>query len=64
MEQDFLEAANNLVEQAGMTADEANAYFAGIGYEPVYSQEELPSANSMSLPNATTTVGVTGIDWT
>ena len=27
-----------------MTADEANAYFAGIGYEPVYNQEEIPDA--------------------
>jgi hypothetical protein len=30
-----------------MTADEANAYFAGIGYEPVYNSEEIPDATGM-----------------
>lgn len=61
---DFLAAANKLVEESGMTADQANAYFAGIGYEPVYNSEEIPDANTMSMPNAITTVGVTGIKWT
>ena len=55
---DFLEAANNLVEQSGMTADEANAYFAGIGYEPVYNSEEIPDATSMESPNVSTTMTV------
>ena len=54
----FLEAANNLVEQSGMTADEANAYFAGIGYEPVYNSEEIPDATSMESPNVSTTMTV------
>ena len=60
VEQDFLEAANNLVEQAGMTADEANAYFAGIGYEPVYSQEEIDTG--ASVPNAKTTMQIEAVD--
>lgn len=54
----FLEAANNLVQQSGMTADEANAYFAGIGYEPVYNSEEIPDATSMESPNVSTTMTV------
>lgn len=59
----FIDAANNLVEQAGMTADEANAYFAGIGYEPVYSTEDIENANSMQSPNAKTDVTMAGISW-
>ena len=60
-DEDFLNAANALVEQAGMTADEANAYFAGIGYEPVYSETEVD--NSMEAPNMTTTTSVAHIGW-
>ena len=58
---DFLAAANNLVEQSGMTADEANAYFAGIGYEPVYSTEDID--NSAEVPNSLTRTSVAKIDW-
>jgi hypothetical protein len=60
---DFLEAANELVNTAGMTADEANAYFAGIGYEPVYSTEDLQDANAMEVPNASTTMTIDSIGW-
>lgn len=49
---DFLEAANNLVKESQMTADEANAYFAGIGYEPVYNAEDIDT--SAEMPNAET----------
>lgn len=49
---DFLEAANNLVKKSQMTADEANAYFAGIGYEPVYNAEDIDT--SAEMPNAET----------
>ena len=62
-DQAFLDAANNLVEQSGMTADEANAYFAGIGYEPVYSTEEIQDGNTMETPNAQTEVALTGVKW-
>lgn len=58
---DFLAAANNLVSEAGMTADEANAYFAGIGYEPVYSTEDID--NSAEVPNSLTRTSVAKIDW-
>ena len=54
----FLEAANNLVTSSQMTADEANAYFAGIGYEPVYSTLDVPT--DMDAPNVETTTQVTG----
>ena len=58
-DQAFLDAANNLVEQAGMTADEANAYFAGIGYEPVYSVEDVDtSADGSNYETTTTTTGM------
>ena len=50
----FIAAANNLVDTAGMTADEANAYFAGIGYEPVYSAEDVEM--NANMPNARTTM--------
>jgi tyrosyl-tRNA synthetase len=62
-DEEFLKAANNLVETSGMSADEANAYFAGIGYEPLYNQEEIPDANVMSAPNVRTVTTVEGIDW-
>lgn len=62
-DEEFLEAANELVETSGMSADEANAYFAGIGYEPLYNQEEIPEANSMSAPNVRTVTTVEGISW-
>ena len=45
----FLEAANNLVETSGMTADEANAYFAGIGYEPMYSTEDVEAPGALDI---------------
>lgn len=57
----FLEAANKLVDTANMTADEANAYFAGMGYEPVYNEQEIPAP--MEAPNAITKMTVMGIDW-
>ena len=57
-DKEFLDAANNLVNSASMTADEANAYFAGIGYEPVYSTEDIENANSMQAPNAITTTQI------
>lgn len=60
-DEDFLEAANNLVSQAGMTADEANAYFAGIGYEPVYSTTEID--NSAQTPNVRTKTQVEAVGW-
>ena len=59
----FLEAANNLVEQSGMTADEANAYFAGIGYEPVYSTTDVENANSMQIPAGGTELSIDHIGW-
>lgn len=62
-DEEFLNAANELVESANMTADEANAYFAGIGYEPVYSTEDIADANSMQSPNAMTSVTMSGISW-
>ena len=58
---DFIAAANNLVEQSGMTADEANAYFAGIGYEPMYNTEEID--NTAEVPNSLTKTSVTSINW-
>lgn len=57
----FLEAANELVNKAGMTADEANAYFAGIGYEPVYNEQEIDM--SSQNPNSKTLTEVTDIGW-
>ena len=50
----FIAAANNLVQAANMTADEANAYFAGIGYEPVYAVDEIDS--SAEVPQSQTTM--------
>ena len=57
----FIAAANNLVDAASMTADEANAYFAGIGYEPVYSTEDIDTPTE--VPNAQTTMAVQNIGW-
>lgn len=53
-DQEFLEAANQLVQTAGMTADEANAYFAGIGYEPVYSVTDVEGTGSQDTNTQTT----------
>lgn len=54
-DEDFLKAANNLVTESGMTADQANAYFAGIGYEPVYSVTDVESTGSMDMDSKTQT---------
>lgn len=51
---DFLAAANELVQTAGMTADEANAYFAGIGYEPVYSVTDVEAPGALDTNTQTT----------
>lgn len=51
-DEDLLKAANELVQTSQMTADEANAYFAGIGYEPVYNAEDIDTSTEM--PNAET----------
>ena len=58
---DFVSAANDIVKKAGMTADEANAYFAGIGYEPVYSITDVDA--TQSLPNTRTKTVLTGIGY-
>lgn len=50
-DEEFLNAANELVESANMTADEANAYFAGIGYEPVYSTTDIENATNIGSPS-------------
>lgn len=47
---DFLQAANEIVTAANMTADQANAYFAKMGYEPVYSELDVEDANTMQMP--------------
>ena len=60
-DEEFLAAANELVNTAGMTADEANAYFAGIGYEPVYNQADVDM--SSEVPNSKTLTEVTDIGW-
>ena len=53
-DEDFLAAANNLVKQSGMTADQANAYFAGIGYEPVYSVTDVQAPGALDTNTQTT----------
>lgn len=58
---EFLAAANQLVSTAGMTADQANDYFAGIGYEPVYNEQEIDM--SSQNPNSKTLTEVTDIGW-
>ena len=58
-DEDFLKAANELVQTSQMTADEANAYFAGIGYEPVYNAEDIDT--SAEMPNAETVTRVVDI---
>jgi len=53
-DQAFIDAANNLVTQSGMTADEANAYFAGIGYEPVYNVTDVEAPGEIDTNTQTT----------
>ena len=37
---DFLAAANQLVQDAGMTVEQAQAYFNSLGYEPTFKTEQ------------------------
>lgn len=60
-DEEFVATANALVKEAGMTADQANAYFAGIGYEPVAETTEIEGANTTQVPNASTTMTVKSI---
>lgn len=55
---DFLEAANNLVSNAEMTADDANAYFGSIGYEPLYSEEDVDTSMETPAVSSETTFGL------
>lgn len=58
---DFINAANEMVQKAGMTADQANAYFAGMGYEPVYSVTDVE--HPAEMPNSQTITTVSSIAW-
>ena len=61
-EQQFIDTANRMVQEAGMTADEANAYFAGMGYEPIVEQTDIEDATTQEIPEsrATTTIKSVG----
>lgn len=57
----LLEAANEIVDTSQMTADEANTYFKGIGYEPLYATTDIEGATSMESPNVETVTQLSGI---
>lgn len=48
---DFLAKANEIVSAAGMTVDEANAYFSALGFEPefVTKEEEVEQRNPITV---------------
>ena len=60
-EQQFIDTANRMVQEAGMTADEANAYFAGMGYEPIVEQTDIEDATTQEIPESRTTTTVKSI---
>ena len=49
---DFLAAANQLVQDAGMTVEQAQAYFNSLGYEPTFKTE--PQEVTTTVPEYTT----------
>ena len=60
-EKQFIETADRMVKEAGMTADEANAYFAGMGYEPIIEQTDIEDAITQEIPESRTTTTVKSI---
>lgn len=60
-EKQFIETADRMVKEAGMTADEANAYFAGMGYEPIIEQTDIEDATTQEIPESRTTTTVKSI---
>lgn len=49
---EFINSANELIKNAGMTVDEAQAYFNSLGYEPEFVTEE--QTVKRSIPQETT----------
>lgn len=58
----FLEAANRLIAESGMTAEEAQAYFNSIGYEPTFETETQTVTHQVPLEAKETTYSV-GVNW-
>ena len=44
---DFLTKAAQIVEQAGMTVDQANAYFRSMGFEPTFETKKVPVTRTL-----------------
>lgn len=58
----FLEAANRLITESGMTAEEAQAYFNSIGYEPTFETTTETVTHQVPLESKETTYSV-GVNW-
>ena len=58
----FLEAANRLIAESGMTAEEAQDYFNSIGYEPTFETEPQTITHQVPLEAKETTYSV-GVNW-
>lgn len=58
----FLEAANRLIAESGMTAEEAQDYFNSIGYEPTFETETQTVTHQVPLEAKETTYSV-GVNW-
>lgn len=58
----FLEAANRLIAESGMTAEEAQNYFNSIGYEPTFETTTETVTHKVPLESKETTYSV-GVNW-
>lgn len=52
---DFLAKAAQIVETAGMTVDQANAYFRSMGFEPNFETKEVPVTRTLKGTRTYTT---------
>ena len=64
----FIDACNEIIRNAGMTADQANAYFDALGFETAFVTEpqeqtqRVPEYVTETVPDGTTTTTDTGPD--
>jgi uncharacterized phage infection (PIP) family protein YhgE len=58
---DFLSKAAQIVEAAGMSVEEANAYFRSLGFEPKFETKQVPITQELKGVRTTTKVVKWGI---
>lgn len=62
-EDEFLQKAQEIVAAAGMTAEQANAYFRAMGFETKFATVEQPVEQRVPITYTKSSIVEAGIDW-